>query len=56
MKTLLALLLTVLALPVFAQGKAIERHALVIGSNDGGPGRVKLRYAATDARSVRVWS
>jgi hypothetical protein len=35
-----------------AQGKAIERHALVIGANDGGAGRVKLRYAATDARAV----
>lgn len=30
---------------------AVRRVALLVGHNDGGPGRVKLRYAATDARA-----
>jgi hypothetical protein len=30
----------------------IRRFALVIGANDGGPRRVKLRYAVSDAKSI----
>lgn len=30
----------------------VRRFALLIGSNDGGPERVRLRFAVTDARSV----
>ncbi|MBI5528906.1 MAG: caspase family protein [Deltaproteobacteria bacterium] len=33
------------------QAPATRRFALVVGSNDGGPGRVKLNYAVTDARA-----
>lgn len=29
-----------------------RRVALIVGANDGGPGRVKLRYAGSDARAV----
>jgi len=32
--------------------ESIRRFALVIGANDGGPRRVKLRYAVSDAKSV----
>jgi hypothetical protein len=31
---------------------ATRRVALIVGANDGGPSRVKLRYAGTDARSL----
>lgn len=34
------------------QNEAIRRFALVIGANNGGPRRVKLRYAVSDAKSV----
>jgi hypothetical protein len=30
----------------------IRRFAIITGSNDGGPGRVKLNYSVSDARSV----
>ncbi|MDD5308042.1 MAG: caspase family protein [Deltaproteobacteria bacterium] len=33
-------------------GAALRRFALVAGANDGGPGRVRLRYATSDAESV----
>ncbi|MFT7582395.1 MAG: hypothetical protein ACI9MR_004077, partial [Myxococcota bacterium] len=29
----------------------VHRYALVIGTNDGGPGRAQLRYAVTDAQA-----
>ena len=32
--------------------QAIRRLTLVIGANDGGPGREKLRYAVSDAKAV----
>ena len=32
--------------------KAVRRLALVIGANNGGPGRERLRYAVSDARAV----
>lgn len=32
--------------------EAIRRLALVIGANNGGPGREKLRYAVSDARAM----
>lgn len=31
---------------------ASRRVALIVGANDGGPGRVKLRYAGSDARAL----
>ena len=31
---------------------ATRRIALIVGANDGGPGRLELRYAGTDARSL----
>ncbi len=34
------------------EGQEIERFALIVGANDGGPDRVKLRYATTDAQAV----
>jgi hypothetical protein len=63
----LAFTLPLLAVPLFAvlalacPARAAEpaaptvrlrRFALLIGVNDGGPGRAKLRYATSDARSV----
>jgi len=35
--------------PAQAETGAIERYALLVGSNDGGSGRVRLRYATSDA-------
>lgn len=34
------------------QDNLIRRFILVVGANDGGPGRVKLRYAVSDARAI----
>jgi len=31
--------------------QSVRRFALLVGINDGGPGRARLRYAVTDARS-----
>ncbi len=33
-------------------GTAIRRFGLFVGSNDGGPGRARLQYAASDARGL----
>ena len=33
--------------------KSKSRFDLVVGANDGGPDRVKLRYASTDAKAVK---
>jgi hypothetical protein len=35
-----------------SSGVRLRRYALLIGVNDGGPARAKLRYAASDARSM----
>ncbi len=35
-----------------AAGESMRRFALVVGSNNGGPDRVRLRYAVADARAV----
>ncbi len=35
-----------------ARQDVMKRYAVIIGSNNGGPDRVRLRYAITDARSV----
>ena len=40
------------ALTVAAQGPQVQRFGLFVGSNDGGPERIQLRYATTDAESV----
>src|SRR5205085_179603 len=37
--------------PDAASSQPVRRFALLVGVNDGGPGRAKLRYAVTDARS-----
>jgi hypothetical protein len=56
--TLTLSLLTLLAAAGAPRARAAEpavrlrRFALLIGVNDGGPGRAKLRYATSDARSV----
>lgn len=39
------------AAPASPSTKSVRRFALLVGVNDGGPGRAKLRYAVTDARS-----
>lgn len=41
----------VLSLPV-AVAQSVKRYAIVVGANDGGEGRVTLRYAQSDARAV----
>ncbi len=35
-----------------ARQDVMKRYAVIIGSNNGGPDRVRLRYAISDARSV----
>ncbi|MCY1040649.1 caspase family protein [Corallococcus sp. bb12-1] len=49
----LVLLLSLLMVPpaFAAEAVAVRRLALLVGVNDGGPERVKLRYADTDARA-----
>lgn len=49
----LSLLLPSLALaaPATPAPVAVRRFALLVGVNDGGPGRARLRYAVTDASS-----
>ncbi|MFE8604420.1 caspase family protein [Archangium violaceum] len=47
----LALLCLLLAAPALAETGPVRRLALLVGVNDGGPGRVRLRYAVSDARS-----
>lgn len=53
-KTLTILLLTIVTLPVFSINKNsnIRRYAILVGANDGGDERAKLRYAETDAQMV----
>jgi len=48
----LALLLAV-SLPLLAEGEAIQRFALVVGSNVGGKTTATLRYAVNDAKRFR---
>jgi hypothetical protein len=38
--------------PAASAGVRLRRYALLIGVNDGGPARAKLRYATSDARSM----
>jgi hypothetical protein len=38
--------------PAASGGVRLRRFALLIGVNDGGPARAKLRYATSDARSM----
>ncbi len=47
-----ALALLVLLVPAAAEVAALRRFALIVGSNDGGKDRVRLRYANSDALSV----
>ena len=35
-----------------ASGVRLRRYALLVGVDDGGPSRARLRYASSDARSV----
>jgi hypothetical protein len=48
----LVLLLILLPALAHAQTPAAVRLALVVGSNDGGPTRGRLRYAVTDAQAM----
>ena len=47
----LVLVSLLLAAPALAETVAVRRLALLVGVNDGGAERVRLRYAASDARS-----
>jgi hypothetical protein len=49
--TLLTLVAALAPLTAHAEGP-IERYALIAGSNDGGPSRVRLRYANSDAEAM----
>lgn len=55
--TLLMLLVTLhftTALPeICAADQVRRRFAMIVGANDGGPYRIKLRYAASDAHAMR---
>jgi hypothetical protein len=47
------MIVTALALLGVAEGaEPLRRHALLVGANDGGPGRATLRYAHRDAESM----
>jgi len=48
----LAALVVATALAGTGPAAPLQRVGLFIGSNDGGPGRVPLRYATTDAQAV----
>jgi hypothetical protein len=39
-------------MPLYPRGYEIKRFAMIVGANYGGPSRVRLRYAVSDARSV----
>jgi hypothetical protein len=47
----LVLLSLLLAAPALAETGTVRRLALLVGVNDGGPERVRLRYAVSDAKS-----
>jgi hypothetical protein len=52
-RCILVILLGAIAWAVTAEAPVpLRRFALVAGSNDGGTGRVRLKYAETDARSI----
>jgi len=51
MSTVVALLLAAGHGSALAEG-ALTRHALLVGANNGGYGRVELKYAVSDARNV----
>jgi len=36
-----------------AKSQQTRRYSIIIGANQGGPGRVKLKYAVSDARSLQ---
>lgn len=48
----LAPLVLVLATALAAEKVPVQRFALIAGSNEGGPGRMPLRYAASDAAAT----
>ena len=50
--TRIALLCLALAAPALAAPSGARRLALIAGADDGGEGRARLRYAASDARAV----
>ena len=54
LRLLLVILLSLAALPAAAEEGAapLRRFALIAGANDGGEGRVRLRYAVSDATAV----
>ncbi|MBJ6760541.1 caspase family protein [Myxococcaceae bacterium JPH2] len=47
----LALLVALWSATAAAEAEPVRRLALLVGVNDGGPGRTRLQYAATDARA-----
>ncbi|HLL55006.1 MAG TPA: caspase family protein [Myxococcaceae bacterium] len=51
LKLVLALLLALSPFAARAEASTLRRFALLVGVNDGGPERIRLRYAATDAQA-----
>ncbi|MEO1172273.1 MAG: caspase family protein, partial [Myxococcota bacterium] len=47
-----AFVLTLMVFSWLAEGATVRRVALMVGTNDGGPGRVRLRYATSDAEAL----
>ncbi len=47
----LLLLIALASAAALAETAPVRRYALVVGANDGGPQRVKLRYAVSDAKA-----
>jgi len=50
---LLLLYITAASSHAYAGEQARRRFAMIVGANDGGPYRIKLRYAASDARAMQ---
>lgn len=55
-KSITALIITALAFTTGAGHAArqdvLKRYAVIVGSNNGGPDRVRLRYAVSDAKAI----
>ena len=49
---MIGILALLAAPPALAEPVELRRYALVAGADDGGIGRVRLKYANTDARSM----
>lgn len=50
--TIIFFITAALIITDYAEAKNIRRFAVIVGANNGGPGRIRLRYAVSDADTV----